>query len=484
MLSIMIFLPVITALIILMFRDNTEIPKKLALFTSLVVLGIGIFAFFSFEGGNSGFQFVEKLTWFPGLGVNYYLGTDGISFPLILLSAVLTPAVVLFSWNQTERPALYFAFFMLIEAGVIGVFSSLDFILFFVFWEIVLIPMFFIIGIWGGERREYASFKFLIYTHIASFILLIGIFAMYFHGGDVLGFMTFSIPELTAANFSLNFQMLWFPILFVAFAVKIPIVPFHTWLPDAHVEAPTAGSAMLAGVLLKMGTYGLLRIAYLMNPDVAGRFVIPVVILGLMNIVYGALVALKQDDLKKMIAYSSISHMGFVVLGIQAFNFYGLTGAVFQMVAHGLISAALFMSCGAIQYSTGTRRISLLQGMYKKMPVGITIMVLAFFASMGTPGFIGFIGEFLVLLGFYHSYGFWVIPLGVGMVLSVAYYLRAFQRIAYGTTPLSFTNVKEIKRNEIIAISALLLITVYFGLQPQQLFSIIDGKVLSILAGS
>lgn len=483
MLTIMIFLPVLTALIIMMYKDNTEIPKKLALFTSLVLLGMGIFAYMGFDGSNPDFQYVEKLAWFPGMGINYYLGTDGISFPLILLTLILTPLVVYFSWEQKKRPALYFALFMLIEAGVIGVFSSLDFILFFIFWEIVLIPMFFVIGIWGGERKEYASFKFLIYTHIASLVLLIGIFAMYFHGGEILGYRTFSIPELTNAAFSMDFQMFWFPVLFLAFAVKIPIVPFHTWLPDAHVEAPTGGSAMLAGVLLKMGTYGMLRVAYLMNPDVTGYFVIPVITLGLMNVVYGALVALKQDDLKKMIAYSSISHMGFVVLGIQSYNFYGLKGAVFQMVAHGLISAALFMSCGTVQYAAGTRRISLLQGMYNKMPAGMTLMIIGFFASMGMPGFIGFIGELTVLLGFYQAYGFWVVLLGLGIILSVAYYLWAFQRVAYGHTPKSFSHVKDIKKNEVIAISILLAVVVYFGLQPEQLFTLIDGKVISLLGG-
>ncbi len=483
MLSTMIFLPVLTAVIIFMFRDNPEMPKKIALFSSLAVLFIGVFAYFGFDGTSSDFQYIEKIGWFPEIGLNYYLGIDGISFPLILLTILLTPLVVYFSWGQSKRPALYFSLFMLIEAGVIGVFSSLDFILFFIFWEIVLIPMFFVIGIWGGERKEYASFKFLIYTHVASLVLLIGIFAMYFHGGELLGERTFSIPELTAANFSMEFQMLWFPILFLAFAVKIPIVPFHTWLPDAHVEAPTGGSAMLAGVLLKMGTYGILRVAYLMNPDAVSHYVVPVVILGLMNVIYGALVALKQDDLKKMIAYSSISHMGFVVLGIQSYNLYGLKGAVFQMVAHGLISAALFMSCGTVQYATGTRRISLLQGMYNKMPVGMTLMIIGFFASMGMPGFIGFIGEFTVLLGFYEAFGFWVVLLGLGIILSVAYYLWAFQRVAYGHTPISFSGVKDIKRNEIVAISLLLIVVIYFGLQPEQIFSIIDGKVGSLLSG-
>lgn len=483
MISTMIFLPVLTAVIIFMFRDNPEMPKKIALFSSLAVLFIGVFAYLGFDGTNSEFQYIEKIGWFPEIGLNYYLGIDGISFPLILLTILLTPLVVYFSWGQSKRPALYFSLFMLIEAGVIGVFSSLDFILFFIFWEIVLIPMFFVIGIWGGERKEYASFKFLIYTHVASLVLLIGIFAMYFHGGELLGERTFSIPELTAANFSMEFQMLWFPILFLAFAVKIPIVPFHTWLPDAHVEAPTGGSAMLAGVLLKMGTYGILRVAYLMNPDAVSHYVVPVVILGLMNVIYGALVALKQDDLKKMIAYSSISHMGFVVLGIQSYNLYGLKGAVFQMVAHGLISAALFMSCGTVQYATGTRRISLLQGMYNKMPVGMTLMIIGFFASMGMPGFIGFIGEFTVLLGFYEAFGFWVVLLGLGIILSVAYYLWAFQRVAYGHTPISFSGVKDIKRNEIVAISLLLIVVIYFGLQPEQIFSIIDGKVGSLLSG-
>ena len=481
MLSIMIFLPILTAVIIFMFRNNDQISRKLALFSSLIVLAVGIFAYFSFEGSNSAFQLVERLNWFPELGISYYLGVDGLSYPLVMLTAFLTPLVICFSWGQKRRAPLFYALFMIIEAGVIGVFSSLDFILFIIFWEIVLIPMFFVIGIWGGERKEYASFKFLIYTHIASLLLLIGIFSMYLHGSEILGYNSFSIPELTEAGFAREFQMLWFPILFLAFAVKIPIVPFHTWLPDAHVEAPTAGSAVLAGVLLKMGTYGMIRIAYLMNPDVVAGYAIPLIILGLMNVVYGALVALKQDDLKKMIAYSSISHMGFVVLGIQSFNFYGLKGAVFQMVAHGLISAAHFMSCGSVQYATGTRRISLLQGMYKKMPVGMTLLIIGFFASMGMPGFIGFIGEFSVLLGFYEAFGFWVLLLGLGIILSVAYYLWAFQRVAYGHTPRSFSEVKDIKKYEMLAISILLIFIIYFGLQPQQIFDLVDGKVLSVL---
>lgn len=483
MLLLMIFLPVLTAGIIMMFRDKQEIPRRLALVTSLFLLFIGILVFKGFNGASPDFQYVMKAPWFSQMGINFHLGIDGISFPLVLLTLILTPLVVLFSWHQEERPALYFALFMIIEAGVIGVFSSLDFILFFVFWEVVLIPMFFVIGIWGGERKVYASFKFLIYTHIASLLLLIGIFAMHLHGVEILGYKTFSIPELTQAPFSLAFQRIWFPILFIAFAVKIPIVPFHTWLPDAHVEAPTAGSAVLAGVMLKMGTYGMLRIAYLMNPDVTASYVIPVVVLGLMNVIYGALVALQQDDLKKMIAYSSISHMGFVLLGIQTGNLFGLKGAVFQMVAHGLISAALFMSCGMLQYATGTRRIGLLQGIYPKMPYGISLMALAFFASMGLPGFAGFIGEYTVLLGFFEAYGFWVIILGLGIIIPVAFYLWAFQRLAYGHTPQSFIQVKDAPINELATIFILMGLVIFFGILPDSLFGIIDGKILGILAG-
>ena len=482
MLLTMIFLPVLTAAIIMMFKDKQEIPRRLALLTSLFLLFLGCLAIGGFDGTSGDFQYVMKFPWFAQMGINFHLGIDGISFPLLLLTLVLTPLVILFSWHQEKRPALYFALFMIIEAGVIGVFSSLDFILFFVFWEIVLIPMFFVIGIWGGERKVYASFKFLIYTHIASLLLLIGIFAMHLHGSEILGYKTFSIVELTEVPFSLAFQKMWFPILFIAFAVKIPIVPFHTWLPDAHVEAPTGGSAVLAGVMLKMGTYGMLRIAYLMNPDVTAAYAIPVITLGLMNVIYGALVALRQDDLKKMIAYSSISHMGFVLLGIQTGTIFGLKGAVFQMVAHGLISAALFMSCGMLQYATGTRKISLLQGIYQKMPYGISLMVLAFFASMGLPGFAGFIGEYTVLLGFFEAYGFWVIVLGLGIIIPVAFYLWAFQRVAYGYTPKSFIEVKDAPVNELATIFILMALVIYFGLLPDSLFGIIDGKILSILA--
>lgn len=482
MLSLMIFVPLLAIVLIFLARDQEGMGPKIAMFASMVSLGAGVWSLFGYDPGNPGYQFVEYVPWFPQLGIYYHLGVDGLSYPLVLLTVFLTPVVVGFSMAKRERAPLFFSLLMLIEAGVIGVFSSLDFILFFIFWEIVLVPMFFIIGIWGGDRKVYASFKFLIYTHIASFVMLVGIFAMYFQSGADTGVYTFSIPELTAAGFSRSFQAFWFPVLFLAFAVKIPIVPFHTWLPDAHVEAPTAGSALLAGVLLKMGTYGLIRVAYLMNPDVVLDYTVPVVFLGLMNVIYGALVALRQDDLKKMIAYSSISHMGFVVLGVQTFNFYGLQGAIFQMVAHGLISAALFMSCGTVQYAAGTRRISLLQGMYKKMPVGMSLLVLGFFASMGMPGFMGFVGELTVLLGFYQAYGFWVLLLGVGIILAVGYYLWAFQRIAYGHTPQSFVKVKEITNFEKASISVLLAAILFFGIRPDWIFRLSDAKVAEILA--
>lgn len=478
--TILLVLPLLGAILMLALEKRPELAKWLALAVSGAVLAGSLVLLGQYDINMSGYQLVQDSPWFPAFGVSFTVGLDSLSLPLFMLTALLCFLVVIYSWNITERAPFYFGLLLLLECGVLGVFSALDFFLFYIFWEIVLIPMFFLIGIWGGERRSYASMKFLIYTHVASLIMLLAIGAMYFEAATALGHYTFSIPEIAEVGFDYGFQLVVFPALLFAFCVKLPVVPVHTWLPDAHVEAPTAASVLLAGVLLKMGGYGLIRIAYMLHPAAAMEYTWLVVALALLSIVYGSYAAFTQDDLKKLIAYSSISHMGFVLLGIASFDEAAVLGAVFQMVAHGLISAMLFMGCGVIQHSAGTRRISLLSGLYSRMPVAMTMLILAFFASMGIPGFMGFFAEFSVMLGVFRSFGLLVLPVALGAVLAVGYYLWAFQRVAFGKLPPALAEVKDIHWFELAPMLVLLALTIYFGLQPDVLVDYMRGSVLML----
>lgn len=466
----------------LFLAKQPQLAKYVALLCSGAVLLGSLVMLAGYDLSTTDYQFWQDTEWFPAFGVSFTVGLDSLSLPLFMLTTLLCFLVVLYSWDVTERAPFYYGLLLLLETGVLGVFSALDFFLFYIFWEIVLIPMFFLIGIWGGERRSYASMKFLIYTHVASLIMLLAIGAMYFKAADVLGYYTFSIPEITSVGFDLSFQLLVFPALLFAFCVKLPVVPVHTWLPDAHVEAPTAASVLLAGVLLKMGGYGLIRVAYLINPQAAQQYTWLVVVLALLSIVYGSFAAFTQDDLKKLIAYSSISHMGFVLIGIASFEEHAVMGAVFQMVAHGLISAMLFMGCGVIQHHAGTRLISRLGGLYGKMPAAMTMLVLAFFASMGIPGFMGFLAEFSVMLGVYHAFGWLVLLVALGAVLAVGYYLWAFQRVAFGSLPNGLTDCKDIYWYELAPMLVLLILTIYFGLQPNMLLAYMSDSVYKLVS--
>lgn len=466
----------------LFLAKQPQLAKYVALLCSGAVLLGSLVMLAGYDLSTTDYQFWQDTEWFPAFGVSFTVGLDSLSLPLFMLTTLLCFLVVLYSWDVTERAPFYYGLLLLLETGVLGVFSALDFFLFYIFWEIVLIPMFFLIGIWGSERRSYASMKFLIYTHVASLIMLLAIGAMYFKAADVLGYYTFSIPEITSVGFDLSFQLLVFPALLFAFCVKLPVVPVHTWLPDAHVEAPTAASVLLAGVLLKMGGYGLIRVAYLINPQAAQQYTWLVVVLALLSIVYGSFAAFTQDDLKKLIAYSSISHMGFVLIGIASFEEHAVMGAVFQMVAHGLISAMLFMGCGVIQHHAGTRLISRLGGLYGKMPAAMTMLVLAFFASMGIPGFMGFLAEFSVMLGVYHAFGWLVLLVALGAVLAVGYYLWAFQRVAFGSLPNGLTDCKDIYWYELAPMLVLLILTIYFGLQPNMLLAYMSDSVYKLVS--
>ncbi len=481
-LTILLILPLLGVLFIGATSKIEGLAKFIALGFSVVTFLGSVAILTMYDVTDPDFQLVEYIRWFPTFGVNYHLGIDGLSLPLYLLSTLLIMLVMLFSWNVHHRPALYFSLILVLETGVLGVFSSLDLFLFYIFWEVVLIPMFFLIGIWGGERRSYASMKFLIYTHVASLIMLLCIGAMFFKAAPLLGYYSFSIPAITSVRFDLPFQMMVFPFLLFAFCVKLPVVPFHTWLPDAHVEAPTGGSVLLAGALLKMGGYGLIRIAYTMNPLAAEVFTPLVVTLAIISIVYGAYTALKQEDLKKMIAYSSISHMGFVLIGIATFSTYGVSGALFQMVAHGLISPILFMACGVIQHNAGTRDISKLGGLYYQTPKLMTIFILTSFASMGIPGFMGFVAEFAVMMGVIEAFGAVVLFVALGAVLTVAYYLWAFQRVALGSVPKELQFMKDVAWFEAVPMCILLVMTVYFGINPDPLLNFLELPTEAILA--
>lgn len=479
--TILLALPLLGVLLIGISARRPGVAKYIALAAAGLVLAGSVYMLGQFDPAVSDYQFEQITPWFPTFCVSFAVGLDSLSLPLFLLTALLGFLVVVYSWNITERAPFYFGLLLLLETGVLGVFSALDFFLFYIFWEVVLIPMFFLIGIWGGGRRSYASMKFLIYTHVASLVMVLAIGAMFFKAGDILGHYTFLIPEITQAGFGYGFQMLVFPALLFAFCVKLPVVPVHTWLPDAHVEAPTAASVLLAGVLLKMGGYGLIRVGYMINPDAALAYTPLVVLLALISIVYGSYAAFTQDDLKKLIAYSSISHMGFVLLGLASLTEAGILGAVYQMVAHGIISAALFMGCGVIQHNCGTRQISRLGGLYGRMPVAMTVLVLAFFASMGIPGFMGFMAEFSVMLGVYQRFGLLVLLVALGAVLAVGYYLWAFQRVAFVALPKDMQNVRDIHWFELVPMVVLLVLALYFGLQPDGMVEYMQGSVDTLL---
>lgn len=483
LLNLLLFLPLLGAGVVFAvgsLNKRDSLIKGLALGISLLPLLVNLYMLtrYDWQLPSGEYQFGGSVSWIASFGITYTVGLDGLSMPLVFLTALLTPLVVLLSFDEHKDLRTYFTLLLLLECGLFGVFAALDFFLFYLFWELVLIPMYFLILGWGGPRRRYAAIKFFVYTHVASLIMLVGIFAIVFANARQAGFFTFDFTQI--GQLPVGLQYLVFPALFFGFAVKIPIVPFHTWLPDAHVEAPTAASVLLAGVLLKMGGYGLIRIAYMLHPAAAMEYTWLVVALALLSIVYGSYAAFTQDDLKKLIAYSSISHMGFVLLGIASFDEAAVLGAVFQMVAHGLISAMLFMGCGVIQHSAGTRRISLLSGLYSRMPVAMTMLILAFFASMGIPGFMGFFAEFSVMLGVFRSFGLLVLPVALGAVLAVGYYLWAFQRVAFGQLPPSLAEVKDIHWFELAPMLVLLALTIYFGLQPDVLVDYMRGSVLML----
>ena len=481
LLTTIVFLPLAGAAVTaLLPKERTELPRLVALAVSLADLALVVWLVIRFDVAG-GVQFIERARWIPEAGIQYYLGVDGISLPLLFLSALLLPIAVLASWKIAERPGFYFTMILLLAVGMNGVFVALDFVLFYVFWELVLVPMYFLIGVWGGPRREYAAIKFFLYTLFGSVFMLVGILALYLHpaGG------TFDMTLLAAATgLPPSFQWWVFAAFFLGFAVKVPIFPFHTWLPDAHVEAPTAGSVLLAGILLKMGTYGFVRVSLPMLPDAAVSWAWFVALLGVISILYGAAVAFAQTDMKKLVAYSSVSHMGFVMLGIAAGTPEGLNGAVAIMFAHGVITGMLFLLVGMVYERTHTRTIADISGLSKQAPVAAGMLAFASFASLGLPGLAGFVGEFLSLVGAWRSElvapGY-VIAAAAGVLLAAAYMLWMVQRTVLGTPSVAVERIADLNRLEIGILVPLVVITVVMGVYWSSILRYVDPAVTALL---
>ena len=479
-LSYLLVIPLLGAMWCWGFRHHPEAPRVIALGTTLATLLLSVIIFLK-AGSSSGYRLMEEYVWSSQFGVSLLLGVDGLSVPMVLLTGILGPLTVLFAWEEQKRPALFFGLLLLLQTATLGVFVTLDYFVFYLFWEVVLIPMFFLIAIWGGPARRYAAYKFFIYTFTASLVMLVGFMALYFEAGV----NTFSMIEIAkqSSNFAPAFQKWVFAALFIGFAVKMPMVPFHTWLPDAHVEAPTAGSIVLAGVMLKLGLYGLMRAALAPLPLGAEYFVPVMVTLAIVSIIYGAALSLAQTDLKKLVAYSSISHMGIALLGVATLTELGLAGAVYMMFAHGLLSPAMFMIAGVVLHQLGTRDIPKLGGLAQKQPYTATLFVVIFLGSLGLPGMATFVAELSVFVAFFQSHGYWLLLPISGMVLTAGYHLWALQRSVFG--PLSkkvdIEKVHEAPWYEQWPLFVIVTLAVLFGVLPQLLMSPVTVACYDIL---
>ncbi len=480
----MVFAPALTSFILFFLKIDSEKSRNIGLLVSGLVMLVSFYMYMVFDKTQAGLQFLIEAKWINTIGASFIMAMDGLSLSLVLLTTVLTFITLIFLGKDVSKGHFYVAMILFLQTTLTGVFVSFDLLLFYLFWELVLIPMYFMILEWGGPNRRYAAIKFFIYTHVGSLLMLVGFIAMFFFKGQADGIYTLSIIEFLNYSFPKWFQLIAAPLLFVAFAFKLPLVPFHTWLPDAHVEAPTAGSILLAGVMLKMGGYGLIRLGIQMFPDAAVYYSYPLAILGVISMVYGAFLALAQDDLKKMIAYSSVSHMGSVALGLAALNVNGFNGATYQLFAHGIISAMMFMVCGILQYSFGTRDMKLLGGLGQKVPILSAFFVFSFMASLGLPGLAGFVAEVNVFMGVFGVYRLLSIIAIASLVVTAGYYLWALERTFYGDVNprLVDGDFADVKPHEKLALAILTGLIFIFGIIPGPIINLLNISNIEILA--
>lgn len=482
LLSLITFLPLVGAAIILFVRGDENTVKDnarwTALWTSLITFAISLILWFRFDKADAGFQFVERLDWLPEFGVSYHMGVDGISVLFVLLSTLLTPVCILASWHAIEhRLRDYMVAFLVLETMMVGMFCALDFILFYIFFEGVLIPMFLIIGVWGGPRRVYAAFKFFLYTLLGSVLMLLAILLLWYRAG------TTDIPTLFEHQIPAALQAWIFFAFLASFAVKVPMWPVHTWLPDAHVEAPTAGSVILAGVLLKMGAYGFFRFSLPMLPEASAQFAPLIFALSIIAVIYTSLVALAQEDMKKLIAYSSVAHMGIVTLGIFTFSQQGLSGALFTMLSHGIVSSALFLCVGVVYDRVHSREIMRYGGLAKVMPYYALVFMVFTMASVALPGLAGFPGELLVILAAWRVNAWVAFGAATGMILGAAYMLYLYKRVIFGRiTRDDLHSLLDLSPREHAVFAPLVILAVWMGVYPQTFLSFFEASVAALVA--
>ena len=480
LLTIITFVPLLGAVLILLCPgEQKNLIKWIAAIATVPQLLIAIYLYANFDTSVTTLQFVEKYPWIPSYHIDYFMGIDGISISMVLLTAIICFIAAFASFGIERATKGYFALFLMLDTGMMGVFVSVDFFLFYIFWEVMLLPMYFLIGIWGGPRREYAAIKFFLYTLLGSVLILLAMLGLYYYNSPV----TFDMTKLAAnsSNYSLNFQRIAWIALFIGFAIKIPAFPFHTWLPDAHVEAPTAISVILAGVLLKMGTYGILRINYSILPAASHELAwIFLGVIGTINIVYGALCAMAQKDFKKLIAYSSISHMGYVMLGLAAFTAAGINGAVLQMFNHGTVTAMLFILVGVIYDRAHHRDIAGFGGLASHMPLYTGITGLAFFAAMGLPGMSAFISEVLVLIGAWQTHPLMTVLGAATAILTAGYMLWTFQRIYLGPVNDKYVGLPDLSFREAFTLVPLAVIVLILGVYPHAVLDLINTSLVHL----
>jgi NADH-quinone oxidoreductase subunit M len=489
-LTTIIFLPVVGAILVAFIPGlSARLIKRIAAIFTFVPLALSIFLFCNFDKAAGGFQFVEKVSWIPAINAHYHLGVDGLSLPLVILTAFLGFMVVLISWKIDLRPREYFAWLLLLETSILGVFCSLDLLLFFIFWEIEVIPMYFLISIWGSGRKEYSAIKYVVYTLFGSAMMLAGILSLYFTTGSL------SMIELTESGLGMVQSIMpataIFFLLLTGFAVKLPVVPLHTWLPDAHTDAPTAGSVMLAGALIKMGGYGMIRACVSIFPQVAYQYAPLLVTLAVISVLYGAAVTLRQTDLKRLIAYSSVSHMGFVLLGVFALGQVSLTGATLQMVSHGLITGLLFTMAGLTMHNVGERDLRRLGGLARQIPIIAVAFSIAGLGGLGLPSTSGFAAEFITFVGSFSSTAFngiqvCTILAVLGVVLAAGYILWMLQRVFYGQVLEKFNGVADADNLERVYMFAFIAVIMLVGIYPAILTDIIKlgiSPIVGLLGG-